>query len=120
VKREQIMLFIPQLFATNTQYTGGKNVVAHVINEHFATIDNGSMRNLTHRHTGAHICDVRTDKAAERIVDRLMAIDEIDWSDCRVSYFRSTWQKCAHAVNEARGYSAPVMPCDARQERRKP
>lgn len=100
--RERITLFVPHRFKTNTRYTGGDNVVAHVINEHFATIDSGPLRNLTHRHTGAHICDVRTDLAAQRVVDRLMAIDGIDWSDCRVSYFMGKWRECGREIEDAR------------------
>lgn len=87
--RERIKLFIPCRYPAVHGVTGGCNVEAVAINEHFATHfgpDAGRRLTLTHRHTGGRICGVRSDAEAERIVAGLMALPDYDWSDPRLSY----------------------------------
>ena len=105
MKRQEITLFIPTPYTTDGTITGGRNVKATVINEHFATNDDllyKTRRVLTHRHTGRMICSTKSDAEAQRVVDRLMAIKDIDWSDPRVSYYYDEFKSHGPVIMEAR------------------
>lgn len=105
MKRQEITLFIPTPWGETALTTGGRNVTARVINEHFATHDDllyKTRRVLTHRHTGGMVCTTKSDAEAQRIVDGLMAIDGIDWSDPRVQYFYDKFKTHGAAITRAR------------------